>query len=174
MARANLPSGLLGLTPSLPEAGADARAQLAAVADVTAKKDSAFFPPGSRRPRPIPVGTQTVSRPEGTLVTANPAKATLFAKTPQLDDAKIARLLGYPQSKLAAVASGRPAVVQAVAHGGVAHESLASPAGLVPALLAARRAVPQARLRVVSPVAAVARRVGLLGNMPMKGGMGTI
>ena len=156
--------GLLGLSPSLPEARLDARAQLAALADVTARKDAAFFPPGSQLPRSkLPVGAQSVRRPEGRLVTTNPAKATAFAKAPALDDAKLARLLGYTQSKLGAAARGLPAMVQAMAHGGVAHAQLASPGGLPAALAAARRAVPNARLRVVSPAAAIRRQVGLLG-----------
>lgn len=156
--------GLLGLSPSLPEPKPDARAQLAALADVTAGKNTAFFPPGSRLPRrKTPVGVQSVRRPEGRLMTTDPAKATAFARTPALDDSVIARLLGYTQSKRQAAASGMPAMVQALAHGGVAHAQLASRGGLPAALAAAKRAVPNARLRVVPPAAAVGRQVGLLG-----------
>ena len=160
-----LPSGLLGLTPSLPEPGPDARAQLAALHDVTSKKDTAFFPPGSKLPRRLPPGVHSVARREGRLATTDPKKATMFAKTPTLTDDHMRRLLGYTEDKLSAIASGAPSVVEGFAHGGVVHGQLASPAGLPLAVAAARRAAPGAAVRVVSPLAAFARQVGLLGKL---------
>lgn len=158
------PSGLLGLSPSLPDAPVDVRAQLAALHDVTAGKNTAFFPPGTRVPKRLPPGVHAVARREGRLATTDPKKATLFARTPQLDDAKLARLLGYAEDKLSAFAAGRAAVVQGLAHGGVAHSQLASPSGIPRAIEAARRAVPGAAVRVVSPLAALTRQAGLLGK----------
>lgn len=158
-------SGLLGLTPSLPEPAPDARAQLAALHDVTAKKDAAFFPPGTKLPRRMPPGVHVAARREGRLATTDPKKRTMFAKTPVLDDAKLARLLGYSEDKLSALASGAPSVVEGFAHGGVVHGQLASPAGVPMAVAAARRAAPGAAVRVVSPLDAFARQVGLLGKL---------
>lgn len=146
----------------MPEPPRDAVAQLAAVAHPGNPKSAAFFARGTAVPR-VPAHLHSVSRPEGTLVTNNPAKAAAFRTAPVLHDRLMAQLLDYPETKAAAAASGAPVVVQGLTpSGAVAHEMAASPAGLAAALRQAAAVAPG--VRVVSPHRAIARRVtGLLG-----------
>lgn len=152
------------MTPTFPEPLRDTAAQIAAVADPRNPKGAAFFARGTPVPQ-VPGHLHSVTRPEGTLVTNNQAKARAFQSAPVLHDALMARLLDYPESKAAVAASGAPAVVQGITpSGAVAHEAAASPAGLLAALQQARSVVPGGSARVVTPGAAVGRRVaGLLG-----------
>lgn len=114
-----------------PEAMSDLSAQLRAVADRKNPKDAMFVARGSPVPKQIPSGLMVASRREGTLITTNRDKAQTYRKAPTVDDAMVARLLGYPETKSAAVASGAPHVVQSRdGSGNVITEALASPSGL--------------------------------------------
>jgi hypothetical protein len=148
-----------GLLGTLPEPVADVAAQIGAVADPRSPKSSAFMAKGTKVPRTLPAGLVKATRPEGTLVTKSPAQAKQFAKAKTVTDAGMARQLGYPESKRQAIASGAPRVVQGrTPSGAVAHESVASPAGVPAAARAAARAVPGGRVAVMSPLAALFRR----------------
>jgi hypothetical protein len=139
----------------------DTRAQVAAVLDPASAKQAAFMAKGTKVP-PVPVGLLKVKRPEGTLVTRSPSHAVAFAAPRQLTTNVMAPLLGYPESKPAAIASGNPLVVQGrTRRGAVAHESVASPGGLLAAALAAKAAVPGGRVKVLTPQAMQARRKGI-------------
>ena len=155
MARKPAP-GLLG---TLPEPVADVAAQVAAVADPRSAKTSAFMAKGTKLPPTLPPGVVKATRREGTLVTNNPQQARQFAKARTLTDGHLAKQLGYPESKRHATASGAPRVVQGrTPSGAVAHESVASPAGVRAAAKAAAKAVPGGRVVVTSPLAALFRR----------------
>src|SRR5262245_39709783 len=133
------------MTPMREPAG-DIAAQIAAVADPRSKKDAAFVVCGQSVPS-VPAGVLAVSRPEGMLVTTNPAKAHALKSADVLHDGMMANLLGYPETKAQAGASGAPVMVQGVAKGGgVAHESAASLAGLADAIRAAQAAVPDGKV----------------------------
>ena len=145
----------------LPEPPADVRAQLAAVADKRNPKRAAFLPRGTDVP--VTKGLHRASRREGTLITSDAAKHRLFRQSPTLTDTTMAGLLDYPESKGEAIASGLPVMVQGVTpEGAVAHESLASPAGVPAAAAKAGAIAPDVRVMTV-PGALRRRLAGLLG-----------
>jgi hypothetical protein len=144
------------------EPARDVRAQVAAVASPASAKQAAFIAKGT--PVPATPGMLKVKRPEGTLVTKSPAHAAAFAAQKRLIPAAMAPLLGYPESKGAAIAAsgGKPLVVQGrTPKGAVAHESVASPGGLLDAALAAKAAVPAGKVKVMTPEQVLARRKGM-------------
>jgi hypothetical protein len=149
---------------SIPEPQHDVAAQIAAVADPRSAKDAAFMVRGTKMP-PIPSHLSVVSRPEGVLVTSNPAKAALFRRSTGIHDSLMAHILGYPETKTQAASGGAPVMVQGVTPtGAVAHESAASLPGLAAAIQQARAAVPIGHVRVTTPAESLKRRtVGLLG-----------
>lgn len=156
---ARTPQGLLDpYLKTAREPARDARAQVKAVANPASAKRSAFFAPGTKVPK-VPAGLQKVKRPEGTLITNSPRHAAAFAAPAALNEAHLAPLLGYPESKRQAMASGAPHVVQGRSPAGaVVHESLASPGRMGAALGAASAAVPGGSVVITSPAAALARR----------------
>jgi hypothetical protein len=158
MARKPAP-GLLG---TLPEPVADVAAQVAAVTDPRSAKTSAYMAKGTKLPPSLPPGLVKATRREGTLVTNNPQQARQFAKARTLTDGHLAKQLGYPESKRHALASSgaqRAVLVQGrTPSGAVAHESVASPAGVRAAAKAAAAAVPGGRVVVTSPLEALFRR----------------
>lgn len=159
--------GLLSPLDTLPEPATDLAAQLAAVADPASAKRAMFLAQGSPQPAGLPPGVTASTRPEGTLLTADPERALAYRRG-DLTDEGMARLLGYPESKRAVLeAGGTPVVVQGVArNGGVVHAGLASPAGLADAVQAARAAAPGGRVAIATPQAAVLGRLrGLLGEI---------
>jgi hypothetical protein len=160
--------GLLSPLETLPEPAADLAAQLAAVADPASAKRAMFLAQGSPLPASLPPGVTAATRPEGTLLTSDPERAREFQRSAALTDDGMARLLGYPESKRAAIAAdGAPVAVQATAPGGgVVHAGLASQAGIPAAVRAARAAAPGGRVTIQTPQAAVLRRLrGLLGEL---------
>lgn len=90
-----------GLIPTNPEPAGDVQAQIAAAADPRNGKDSVFISAGNEDavPTHLPPGIQIHRRPEGTLLTTNPAKHELFRSKNQLTDDDMASILGYPESK---------------------------------------------------------------------------
>ncbi len=145
--------GLLGI---MPEPAGDIAAQIGAVADPRSAKQSAFIAKGSPMPAALPAGLRKVTKPAGTLVTSSAQHAKQFAKQP----ARVASLLGYPESKKQAMAGGKPVVVQGrTPHGAVVHESLASPRGLSMAKRAAAAAAPGGKVVLTTPPAVLVRRV---------------
>ena len=142
----------------------DVAAQVKAVANPASAKQAAFVARGTPVPAKLPPGVAKVKRPEGTLLTNSPAHAATFSRAPLVTPSTMAPLLGYPESKGRAIAAsgGKPVVVQGRTPGGaVAHESVASPPGLLAAALAAKAAVPGGKVRVMTPQAALARRKGI-------------
>ena len=132
----------------------DTRAQIAAVKDPKSAKNAAFFAKGTPVPK-IPTGLLATRRPEGTIVSKTPVAAPR-----NLTGGAMAGLLGYPETKAQAIRSGAPAVVQGrTKAGAVAHESLASPAGIPAAVVAARAAVPKGKVVITTPLAMQARRL---------------
>lgn len=131
--------------PTVPEPAADVHAQLTALADPKNPKDAVFLAAGT----PLPQGLQTIdglhiaSRPEGTLLTTNPAKADAYRTAQTVSDPLMARLLGYPETKPEAISSGNPVVVQGTdPAGAVVAETLASPQGIPAAEAAVQAQTP--------------------------------
>ncbi len=145
--------------PTVPEPVTDIKAQLQQLANPDSTRDAVFVAKGTPMPRNIPQGVMRVLRPEGTLLTTNTAKAALFRKGP-VDDTRMAHILGFPETKQEAMASGAPRVVQAKdAAGNVVSEMLASPQGENTARAAAAGQAPGAEVQSVSPEEAVQRRL---------------
>jgi len=142
-------TGLLDPDGTLPEPAEDLAAQLAAVADPSNPKDAMFAADGGAG---------------GAFITSNPAKLEAFARGP-ITDGAMARLLGYPESKRAALAAGgRLRVLQALdPAGAVVHEHAVSEAASPAAARRAAAMVPGGKVRFVTLQQAVARRAGLLG-----------
>ena len=141
------------VSPTTPEPPRDVHAQIAAVADPNNPKDAAFFAAGTPVPPGSPKGVIRVERPEGVLFTNNPDKAKFFANEVALTDAHMASLLGYPETKEQAAASGNAVVVQATdKSGAVVVDMLASPHG-VPAAeqVAEAQKPPGGDVRVMTP-----------------------
>ena len=160
------PVGLLdaAMMRTTREPPRDVRAQVRAVANPASAKQAAFVAKGTAVPKKLPPGLAKVTRPAGTLVTNSPAHAAAFARAPLVTPSTLAPLLGYPESKGAAIAraGGKPVVVQGRApSGAVAHESVASPGpGVLAAALSAKAAVPGGKVVVTTPEAVQARRKG--------------
>jgi hypothetical protein len=126
----------------VPEPDGDLHAQFGAMMDPFSAKDAVFV----------------ARRPEGTLFTTHIGKAHHFARG-GVDDASMAGILGYPETKAQAMASGAPRVVQGISPlGHVVVEMAASPEGEWSARDVAARHVPSGIVRTVSVPAALARR----------------
>lgn len=155
-----------GFVVSTPEPARDMAAQVQAMTDPSSPRDAVFIAKGTAMPT-VPAGVMVVPRASGTLLTTNQEKATLFRRG-TVDDAKLASILGFPETKEAAIASGNPQVVQGVtAEGAVAHESLASQGGVQLAATQAAANVPGGAVRVVTPEAAQARRSADISTHPV-------
>lgn len=154
-----------------PEPPGDIQAQLAAVLDPEHVKHACFLVPEDAAnlripPEGIP-GLVVVRRAEGVLVTTDRARAEMFRAS--ADESTMAQILGYPEPKdLVESRCPRPAgqtarCVQARARGGhVITEACCSGIGLLPTCAELRRHVPPGgTLVIMSPVAAIARRVAL-------------
>src|SRR6185312_17099412 len=126
----------------VPEPDADIRAQIGAMFDPRSAKDSVFI----------------ARRPEGTLFTTHPLKAQHFARG-GMDDASMAGILGYPETKADAMRSGAPRVVQGISpQGHVVIDMAASPNGEWAARNVAAQHVPGGIVRAVPVAHALARR----------------
>jgi len=148
------------VSPTTPEPTADIAAQVAAVADHTNPKGAVFVAAGNEAsiPPTLPEGMVRVNRPEGTLLTNNPDKATAF-KTGPMDDAKIAELLNYTEPKADAIASGDPRIVQGQdANGNVVRDEVVSPQNVPDAIAAASAETPGGTAGEVPVEDALARR----------------
>lgn len=138
------------MTP-VPEPHSDLLAQLAAVLDPAHPKVAMLLVPGNENEIPVSlVGSAcVVSRPEGTLITCDAARAAAFKRGP-VDAPLMARILGYPEDKDEVVrrceVTGDASQVRAVqarnAQGAVITEAFASYAGLQPTIRALAEHVP--------------------------------
>jgi hypothetical protein len=147
------------MSGSLPEGRSAIAAQIAAMLHPNSSKDAVFAARGTPHPQQLPPGVQRVIRREGALFTTNPLKAAAFGGARTLDDRLLGRLLGYPETRASAAASGAPLAVRGLdARGIPVHESAASPAGLPAAIAAARAASPIDHVNVTTPEAAIAER----------------
>jgi GGDEF domain-containing protein len=116
-----------GVSASTPEPAMDLQAQMQALKDGT--RDAVFVAAGNEAQAPKVSGkvARTVTRPEGTLVTTNAAKAKAYREAPQVNDELLARLQDLPQSKADALRQGDNTVTQAVdQNGAVVKEALGS------------------------------------------------
>lgn len=127
----------------VPEPRHDLRAQFHSMLDPRSAKDSVFV----------------ARRPEGTLFTTHIGKAHHFARG-GVDDASMAGILGYPETKAQAMASGSPRVVPGISpHGHVVYEAAASPHGEWVARNMASRHAVGGLVRTVPVAHALARRM---------------
>lgn len=154
-------SGLPPIRPEMattPEPQSDVEAQIAALRDPNNPKDTVFLAAGTPVPKAANApGVLAYQRPEGTLLTTDVRKAREFADAHAVDDAFMARLLGYPETKSDVVAGGAPHVVQGRDEAGnVVVETLASPAGLPAAEAMVHEQAPV--VEVTTPAAAQAER----------------
>jgi hypothetical protein len=142
--------------PTTREPARDVAAQLDAVADKKHPKDAAFVARGTPLPAKRP--GVTLTRPEGSLVTTNAAKAKSFAKG--TTDAGVGKLLGIPSKDSALKAPKKALVVQALdKHGNVVSEAVTSPQTHKQAEKVIGKHVTTAgRLHVTSPLRAQVRR----------------
>ncbi len=109
---AALGSALSTPPPTTREPPSDVAAQIAALADPRHPKDTVFIARGTEMPRELPPGILSAERREGVLLTTSPEKRRAFMAR-DLGDDDLGRLLGYPQSKADAIASGKPIAAQA-------------------------------------------------------------
>jgi hypothetical protein len=151
----------------VPEPAGDIEAQLMATLDPDHPKRACFCVPQDAHLIPPTLDAYIVGRPEGTLVTLHKQLADAFQRS--ADDVTMAWLLSYPEDKATVVARchGRPAIearaVQARdADEHVITEAFASPVGFLMTCAAIERHVPEGgRLVILSPVAAITRRVAM-------------
>lgn len=158
------------MTP-VPEPPGDIRAQLAAVLDPQHAKQACFLVPEDAESLTIPEvgidGLMVVRRTEGVLVTTDPVRAKMFERSAA--DDTMAAILGYPESKdvtgqrCPRPVSQRARAVQARDEAGhVVTEAFCSPVAFLPTCAEMQRHVPAGgRLVILSPTAAIARRVAL-------------
>ena len=153
------------MTIPIPEPAADIEAQLAALLDPGHPKRACFLVPGNLPPGVLAADTQI--RPEGVLLTQDPALARLFRDAPEDVagfDRAMAAILGLPEAKPDAEArcGGDPTrarVVQARdTQDRVVTEALASPVRLALAVAEMRRHVPAGGRLVVLSLAQVLER----------------
>lgn len=140
--------------PTVPEPAADVHAQITALADPKNPKDAVFLAAGTPLPPNLSSidGLHVASRPEGTLLTTNPAKADAYRTAQAVSDPLMAHLLGYPETKPEAIASGNPVVVQGTdPAGAVVAETLASPQGVPAAEAAVQAQTPPGGTVAVRP-----------------------
>lgn len=154
-----------GRVSPIPEPKSDLAAQIAAMLDLGHPKNSVFIVPGNDAPD-VPPGICKVVRPEGTLLTRDPACAEAFRAA--ADDVTMARILGYPEEKYEAVAacdgnlSGGHMVQARDASGNVITEAFASPVGLERTRSAMMAHVPTGgSLVVLSATQSIMRRLEL-------------
>ena len=150
------------IAPTVPEPARDIEAQVRAAADPETPKDAVFIAAGNEEaiPAELPAGFQRVDRPEGSLLTDNPEKLRAFAEAPHLTEDMISGLVGYTDTKAAAIASGDPRLVQGRdAQGNVVHEQVTPPEGVPAAIEAAKQNVPGGAAGEVNQVEAMARRL---------------
>lgn len=158
------------MTP-VPEPPGDIRAQLAAVLDPQHAKQACFLVPEDARGLSIPEagidGLIVVRRVEGVLVTTSTVRAGMFRAG--CDEPTMAAILDYPEPKTVTAercpkpVSQRARAVQARDGAGhVVTEAFCSPLAFLPTCAEMQRHVPAGgRLVILSPTAAIARRVAL-------------
>jgi hypothetical protein len=145
----------------MPEPASDVRAQIAALLDSGHPKAAVFVSPWNVADLPDVPFSMKLIRSEGVLVTENPEMSRIFAEV-EIDDDKMARILGYPESKTAAMGACPAGVLRVVQardrQGSVITEALCSPLWLerTEAALA-----PHGDLVVMTPAQVVFRRVAL-------------
>lgn len=150
---------------STPEPESDIRAQIKALLDPASTKDSVFLAPGNDAPRDLPPGVAVERRPEGTLLTTNEQKRAAFHDALAVDDALMARILGYPETKAEVVAGTQPRMVQARdAEGNVVAEAASSAERAPETAAALAPQAPGGDVVQVSPEEMQARRVAERGN----------
>lgn len=158
------------MTP-VPEPPGDIRAQLAAVLDPEHPKRACFMVPADAANLTLPeggiAGFIVAERAEGVLLTVDRHRAEMFKAS--ADDANMAAILGYPESKdVTAQRCPRPVSERARAvqardpAGHVVTEAFCSPVAFLATCAEMARHVPAGgRLVILSPTASIARRIAL-------------
>jgi hypothetical protein len=143
------------ISPSLPEPRRDIAAQIAAMLDPDHPKDAVFIAAGNED------ALSVVVRPEGVLLTTDQRKAAAFRAG--VDDVGMARILGYPEAKLAAILGGDPCLVQVRDRdGSVVQEAVSSAAKAAATADALAHYRPEGgSIIVLSPADAMRRRLTL-------------
>jgi hypothetical protein len=150
------------LRATFSEPEEDILAQLCALTDPTHPKDVIFLAPTNAVPENLPPHVSVVRRPEGSLLTTNKNKASVFQNADELHEADMAALLGFPESKCEACASGAPLVVVQARNeaGAVGIEMLSSLGRISESVLAASKQMPYGGMIVFLSVRdALLRRV---------------
>jgi hypothetical protein len=158
-----------GVTPSSREPACDILAQIRVLLDPSHPKDAIFIAAGNEGEVPdrLDLSITVVFRPEGSLLTINRVKAQLFQSKQYLADADLAEILGYPENKVDAVASGAPIAIQARdRNGNVVFDAITSPAMADATAWAIGAQVPAGGTLVsLSVLAGQIRRAVLLGEI---------
>jgi hypothetical protein len=158
-----------GVTPSSREPACDILAQIRALLDPSHPKDAIFIAAGNEGEVPdrLDPSITVVFRLEGSLLTINRVKAQLFQSKQYLADADLAEILGFPENKVDAVASGAAIAIQARdADGNVVAEAVTSPEMAGTTEKAMRAQVPiGGSLVSLSVLALQIRRAVLLGEI---------
>jgi hypothetical protein len=153
------------VTPSTPEPRVDIEAQVRAMRDPKHPKDAVFVAAGNEDALPAgrARGERRVQTEDGTLLTNNAEKARAFGRG--VDDAQMARMLGYPQPKDAAIVPGVSVVQARDRAGAVVSEAVASPDAVGRTAKALKRQMPEGGSVVRgTPQAMQARRQALRGR----------
>lgn len=159
------------MTSPVPEPPGDIRAQLAAVLDPSHCKQACYLTPEDARHLTLPEGGVdgliVTRRAEGVLVTVDRRRAEMFEQS--ASDATMAAILGYPEPKDETgrrcphpVSEKARAVQARTGTGHVVCEAFCSPVAFLPTCAEMARHVPAGgTLVVLSPTAAIARRIAL-------------
>lgn len=149
---------------TLRESQKDIGAQIAAMLDPKAEKDSVWVPFGTRMPDvTLPDNVQVVPTPVGTLLTTEAPKAKALRRNPKQAENPdfISQLLGYTAGKSEVAAAGAPPVAleATTPDGAVADSELTTPeAAPAAAQRMQRRVGKTAKVATTTPEAALAGR----------------
>lgn len=152
----------IGVSVTIPELEKDIDAQLVCLCDPEHPKTAVFLARGnSLGDRKLPPGIFVESRAEGTLVTDSANLAAMYRLEDHITDELLAAMLCYPQAKADVMEYGEGLVVQAVDKAGCVIFECAVSQDFIQAALgeAERQLPPGGHTAVVSPQAALARRI---------------
>lgn len=152
----------IGVSVTIPELEKDIDAQLRCLCDPDHPKSAVFLARGnSLGARKFPPDIFVETRTEGTLITDSASMAAMYRLEDHISDGLLAAMLCYPQAKSDVMECGDGLVVQAIDKAGcVIFECAASQNYIQAALDEAERQIPPGgHTAVVSPQAALARRI---------------
>lgn len=150
------------LSQHVPEPACDIEAQIEALLDPDHPKTAVFLSLENDVPE-LPEHVRVLTGEGGILLTTDEAKAVAFSK-PNLTDADMAEILGYPESKGDVALAGDYVAVQALdSLGRVVTEMAASVLNIRRAIAFIEKHIPAGgELAILNPWAALSRRVKLV------------